>query len=353
METPKAFNIESYRSYDLNALVELASDTYKTGSILNKDYLNWQYNQNPFGKCLISVAIDELSKDLVGQYIVVPYEYVIDGDVFTGTLSLNTLTRSDFRGRGLFTKLANSTYKECEKEKLLFTVGFPNQMSFGGFVKKLKFTSLGDVPLVIYPLSPIKLLINKLFKKQIKHGGQLNLELNDFKRLDYSGDLDAYNTFWENYKNRSGVMLNRTFSYLDWRYSKLPTRKYTSLKIESNGEIVGIIVLKGENVLASKTVVIMDLMLLENIDLEKDYGVFLKNLKVGLKREGFELIAGLTNKSTFEYKILSKANFFKVPEKLLPQPIPFILRLNQNFSKDSYISDLINWKISFGDYDIF
>ena len=46
-----------------------------------------------------------------------------------------TMTRVKYRGRGLFTTLANRCYEACKEEGIEYVFGFPNENSYPGFVK--------------------------------------------------------------------------------------------------------------------------------------------------------------------------------------------------------------------------
>jgi hypothetical protein len=356
MDKKRPFRIDFYRKYSLEKLIELAATNYSSGSILNQNYLKWQYEDNPFGESLMSLAKDDESDELVGQYIVVPYHYVINGQIVKGSLSLNTLTREDFRGRGLFTKLSLNTYEKCAENGVFFTTGFPNQMSYPGFVKKLDFKYMGDVPLLIKPLRPLNILRNRIFKEQVKHGGELNIDtttLSGFQELDFEMDKSIYNDFIHDYIQGKGVMLHKTFDYLKWRYADLPTRNYKALKLVVKNKIIAILIVKGERVLASKSIVIMDFMVLIGAEHKKVVKQSLKKVARNVKKQKFDSIAVLSNKNNYEYEVLKGTGFFKVPQKILPQPIPYIVRLNKSFDLEKEIFEMANWKIGFGDYDIF
>lgn len=49
--------------------------------------------------------------------------------------SADTMTDPDYRGEGLFTKLARMTYLEAQKQGIQLIFGFPNENSYPGFIK--------------------------------------------------------------------------------------------------------------------------------------------------------------------------------------------------------------------------
>ena len=349
---------ELYNFEKLNELVALASTNYTSGDIININYLNWQYNYNPFGKPFMIVARENEKNEMVGQYLVIPLQYLINGKIFNGTLSLNTLTREDYRGKGLFIKMALKTYEECANKEHYFTVGYPNQQSYPGFVKKLNFIHEGDVPLLIKPFKPFKILINRLFKKGEKHGGNLpvifeptkinNIQIN---YLSIKNDKDKYEHFWCTYSKNQTVILNKSWEFIKWRYSEIPTRKYYIIKATVNEEIKALVIVRAEHTLGSKTGLIMDFLCLPE---EKNIGsLLIKYLNKALQQNNIELAACITMNNTLENGLLKSKGFFTVPKRILPQPIPYIVRINKKFDGSEHLLKFDNWQIGFGDYDIF
>ncbi|KLN62638.1 hypothetical protein WH96_01320 [Kiloniella spongiae] len=101
-------------------------------------YLLWLYHKNPEGKV---VGFDAWDKDtLAAHYSTIPIRWSFAGTERKGLLSLNTATHPDYRGKGLFTKLADETYKTATELGYEFVIGVANNNSTSGFIKKLDFT---------------------------------------------------------------------------------------------------------------------------------------------------------------------------------------------------------------------
>jgi len=337
----------------INDLVDLAKTYYDSGEIISNDYLNWQYCQNPSGFPIYSLAFCE--EKLIGQYFVIPINYLINGQKIKGTLSLNTLTHPDFQGKGIFTKLADSTYDLCEKENIKFTLGFPNPLSYGGFVKKLNFNHIGNASLLIQPLKPFSILQNFLTKKTEKHGGDIPFSWENFMvnnkntRLLEKKDEILYNEFWHSLKFKKAT-IDKDFSYIKWRYLDIPKRKYYPIIVENNHKITAFCTVRVEIVMNIKTAVIMDSFLLP--EHSKDMNILIKLLLKTLKKQGISMVTCLNPNEEIIKTIFKNKFFIKIPERFLPQPIPIILREHQvNVGID--LKQVNNWSFSFGDYDIF
>lgn len=101
------------------------------------DYLEWLYLANPDGR---AVGFDAREGDtLAAHYVCVPARARIDGQPVLLLLSLNTATRPQFQGKGLFTKLAQLTYEAGAAAGFAGVYGVANANSTPGFVRKLGF----------------------------------------------------------------------------------------------------------------------------------------------------------------------------------------------------------------------
>ena len=117
----------------------LLSSVFAGVSKFSTAFLEWQYLHNPAGTV---VGFDALAPDgaLAAHYVTIPVQYQRGGQPERGLLSLNTATHPAHQGKGLFTKLAASTYQAAADAGFGFVIGVANQNSTPGFLKKLGFT---------------------------------------------------------------------------------------------------------------------------------------------------------------------------------------------------------------------
>jgi len=338
---------------NLDELITLSKAYYSSGDIIDKRYLNWQYLNNPAGTPFLFTSKEESTGSLTGQYLVLPMDYQVMGEIVLGSLSLNTLTHPDHQGKGLFTKMASATYIDCAKNNNYFTIGFPNPLSYPGFVRKLDFAHLGDIPLLIKPLRPFKILLSYFKKEKQKHGGEIAfkhfMHNSNIKEFDFNDneDQNKYTHFWNKIKVNYPIPTNKDLKFLKWRYNDHPTKKYKVFYSHKNEEITGIIIMRAEHVWGFNVGILIDLMQLDLTDKK-----LLKFASKTFKQMNLDFIAAL-HSDLGEYETLKNNNFFKIPQKLLPQKIHFIVRKNKEFENKNIIEILENWKLTFGDYDIF
>lgn len=117
--------------------------TFPHASHFTKQYLDWQYNQNPAGRAIGFNAYH--SGNLAAHYVTIPIEGRLGGVTRRGVLSLNTATHPEHQGRKLFTVLAERTYDAAASAGYAFVVGVANANSTPGLTRKLGFQLVGPL----------------------------------------------------------------------------------------------------------------------------------------------------------------------------------------------------------------
>lgn len=352
MKNKKEYYIEDTYTGTTEELASLFLTGYSEEyDICNPAFLKWQYFDNPNGNAVIVSTRDKITNELGGVYIVNPIDLMIDGQRVKAALSLNTFIREDFRGLGLFTKTAQKCYEQTLKRGIDVVIGFPNNNSYHGFVKKLSFADIGQVNYLIKPLNLIGTLQNRLFKnnkipkinipeKQLTEG---------FAVIKYHEQLDAKITSFFNIVNDTHQFTTaRDLSYLKWRYINHPSNDYHIHFIEKNGTIYAMIIVALDPKNSPPSANLADFCALNNH--EQAASTLLGYTSKILKKSGIFFIKGFAQPLTTEYQILKKQRFFK-KEKLSRKAVfsPFIYR---NLSQNQYDVSLDNWHIVMGDCDV-
>jgi hypothetical protein len=91
------------------------------------------------------IAIHRQHHFAVAYYGVFPVEVVIDGKIIQAAQSGDTMTHSQFRGKGLFVKLAKLTYQQCKEQHIDILFGQPNKYSYHGLVNTLGWRHLENL----------------------------------------------------------------------------------------------------------------------------------------------------------------------------------------------------------------
>ncbi len=339
-------NLKKHDLNDLHKLALLAQSTYHAGEIIDEKYLDWEYTSNPVGDAILFVA--ENDNQIVSQYVVIPQKYVSGNEIVNGSLSVNTITHPDHRGKGLFTKLAELNYAECKKNAIDFTIGFPNKNSVKGFTGKLKFKMLGNMPLLFSIIRPLKAIRGFIFDKK-NHGKDLDVEIrlkhDSISKFDPDNDLNKYTAFLSEIEKRNLLTTKRSSEFIRWRYLNIPLRKYHLYKVEENGEIVSVIILRAKNIKGVKCGIVIDLMTLNvNDGIDEIINEF--------RKCKLDLLISTVPEDSIESLCLKKSGFSKAPEFLMLKKLHVIVRMHSAGLSDS-VADFKKWFLTFGDYDIF
>jgi hypothetical protein len=114
--------------------------------------LEWQYLKNPCGAARYINAYDQ-SGTLIGHYALLPAPPLADPPVSVAStyLSLNVAADPTARVPGLMVATTRALFRQIEAEGPALLLGVTNEKSFQGFVRMLKFESLGRLLLTVHP----------------------------------------------------------------------------------------------------------------------------------------------------------------------------------------------------------
>ena len=348
---------------DLEKIIPLIREEYPNGEMSDFRYLSWEYFANPQGPPELVCARSE-KDEVVGQYLVIPIRYQIDGKSVDGSLSLNTLTRADYRGQGLFTKMAKQTYAQCKKRGLALTVGFPNMSSFPGFVKKLEFVHIGNAVLLVRPLQITSLVIGAL-KRHKYPKYQSYREPNSLGHIESfrtrgieisTFDLEKDANIYKSYLASRGLLYqqtDRSLQYLKWRYQDIPTRSYSLLKATRNGRFLAMAVIRLRKVYGMEAGFYIDFNCLPDDESLMAARALDSYCRLIFKAHGAVFVGVLMAPNCAEFRVLRKQGFFQAPKRFLPHSAPVIVRWNGDGSMPNSLKSIYNWFLTFGDYDAF
>lgn len=342
------WNIVNYEDEKRDEMIEMTIEHYGLeNDISNETFVEHQYFKNPEGNAYIKIAYDFEKERMAGQYMVIPRYFKVNGESVKSVLSLNTLTRGEYRGQGIFTKLADSVYEEAGNEGGKFCYGMPNQNSFPGFVKKLQFVHLGDIPLYLNILNPLTIFMNKLRIYRNKDNNQFSDRIED-RIIEINQDnVELLSSFFYEVRNKYTVMGIRDCKYFLWRYINIPRRKYKIFAYFDDDEVYAYAVTRITEVANMNCGMIVDFIYLRGK--EKEAICLVKTILKYFKKSKVGLAGCLMLNHTDEANILRKGGFFICPKYLLPQPFPLIVRMFDRANEE--VLDLNNWFFTMGDYD--
>lgn len=122
---------------EIAQIAKLFSTVWPKAHHLDERYICWLYLENPVGPV---IGINAWYRDhLAGHYAVIPIQANLKGEQIPAAVSLNTAVHPQHQRRGLFTKLAESTYELARSQGINHIVGVANANSTPGFLKRLRF----------------------------------------------------------------------------------------------------------------------------------------------------------------------------------------------------------------------
>lgn len=347
----------NYSEEKLQEMVNMTIDNYgESESISHIEFVIHEYFKNPSGNAIVKLAYDEDNKVLAGQYVINPHKFYCFGQEENAALSLNTLTKKEYRGQGVFTGLANDAFQQAKEENFSFCYGAPNPNSHPGFIKKLGFSDLCTMPLFVRPLKVSQMVKEKTNTFLSVLCYPLNLfslvrkvRDNNIVEIDEQ-NVQMMDDFWNSVSNKYRVIGIRDAKYIKYRYLNVPTRDYHPYVYLVEGKPVAFVASRIRKVANMTTGMIADFIFVDGY--EKQAIKLIKYITKKNKELGAGLSGCIMLSHSREVKILKKAHFVKCPNKLLPQPTPLIIRIFDEKLIEKGIMDIKNWFFTTGDYDV-
>lgn len=334
---------------DFTPVIELMKSTYPGHEISDERYLFWEYVRNPDGRVIMNIASN--GRQTIAHYAIIPRKFIFHKQQLDGSVSVNTITHPDFRGKNLFSKLASETFRQCHDRRILFTIGFPNPVSLPVIKKKNIFDVTGALTVMFRPLNPVKTLSRYFSGKKDKSGDEIPLSIiisnKDVSLFDITSASESYNKLLLAFNGKGHITTHRNVEFFKWRYIDIPRRTYFSLK-HSAGEINAVIVFRAKYIYGIRCLVIVDIIGIKQDAIDQ----LLQEVNMIAKRNNMDLILTAICQHTEEYHTLKSAGYFSLPQFLLPQKLAFIVKRHHNDCPEEVLY-FESWFLTFGDYDIF
>lgn len=142
-ERPGDFQVDETQSDQIRETATFLRQSFPHTQQMTDDYLRWFYLDNPDGRTLSANCIR--NSKLVGHIALTPLVANVYGNAERGVLVTSVATDPDLGRRGLFTDLLTVGLDAAAERGFKFAIAVPNSQSFGAFVKRTGFTSLGPL----------------------------------------------------------------------------------------------------------------------------------------------------------------------------------------------------------------
>lgn len=210
-------------------------------------HVQWKFARGPSGPGIGMVAVD--AGRIVGQYVLLSTALRLGRDVVAGAQSLDTMVHPDYRGQGMFVKLAEACYALAAERGIEMLYGFPNENSYPGFMSRLGWSHVADVPrwvrhidLSRHPrvpriVRPLARLAGRVMRAGDPQKGGITVKPG---RPD-AASLEQLLTQWRSRTDLCRV--ERSAAWYDWRFSPDSGERYTWLTAWRAAEARGSLVL--------------------------------------------------------------------------------------------------------------
>ena len=327
----------------------------KNGTERDMRNLQWLHHQNLLKQNSIYYAMQ--GDEIAGIYTALPVAFKINDAVFPALQSIDTLTDIGHRGKGLFIKLANRLYEEAPANNYVLIYGFPNDNSAPGFFKKLQWTSFGEAPFLLKPLNPFYFLKKLLNRKKHTDFSSTNHIFDAPATKQLGGDevirvissfQRDYDKLWQLAAQHIKVCVNRSSSYMNWRYVDKPGEHYYRYGVYTKNVLTGIIVFSIKHKHDGRVGYIMELIF---DPADNSTGKQLLKFATQLfRKEHTDVVLAWSLPGSFNYSAYRKSGYYVLPEKLRPQQL-FVGARVFDAGKASLVADIKNWYLSYSDSD--
>jgi GNAT superfamily N-acetyltransferase len=231
-------------------LLDLGGPSYPdrfTGTTVS-EFCRWKYRGNPSGNALVGVAV--ASGRIVSIVTGTPKNVQVGPAIYLAFELGDFITDPEYRKQGMFSKLIELVCAEARQRGASFVYVRPNENSFPILAAQLSFAEVHNIAerryflpsLVIHrkfgiPPGLVRALgADWIMRKLVLPSSSSSVTVTPVDRFGH--ELDE---LWERIHLGYAFSLERTSSYLNWRYSDSPT-KYLLWVADRNGQVAGYLV---------------------------------------------------------------------------------------------------------------
>jgi len=182
---------------------ELLAAELPAARYIDARYLQWLYDDNPYGPAIQRSVDDDGVR--IGHYALIPQRFRGRDGIVPAAFSLHAVVRSGGQRRGLFTDMGLEIYEEAGAAGWQLTTGVCNEKSIGAVVKYMGWKWPGPLPVRL--VAPYAMASSEARRVQSRTVDAAYLASTEFEQL--VDGLDGFPvTQWTN---------SYTAEYLRWR----------------------------------------------------------------------------------------------------------------------------------------
>ena len=317
---------------------------------------NWKFKS---GKILIAVNDKD---EVISLRPTIPIRLKFRDKTIKSGMNVDVMTHPDYRRMGLFSTLVNESFKMLKELGVPIIYTFPNNFSFPGYKKRIKWRYVNSLPLLVKILNP-----RSFVKKYIKNShlqkcfypiadiftrlifiSKTKLENRNLS-IDQIGFFNKdFDLLWQKLSSQFEIAVIRDSKYLNWRYIERPGYDYKAFSAIEDGILNGYIVLREDTMSGLKLGLVVDILA---SDSNTACSLLLHAYEV-FKNSDMDIMGCLMFDTSIYFDILKKAGFLKLPKKYSPKEFFFVVKADDDIISSDIAYSSKNWFLTFGDIDI-
>jgi len=328
-------------------------------AIYDQTYWNWQYRDLPTGISHVYAAWDH--DRIIGYYHVPVYRFSVDGrSRLIGNIQ-DVAVNPDYRGMGLFRKLAEFANADLDRSEVDLIYTFPNERSIHTFLKYNGFNKICAVPAFVRPVNtrhllakrmkllgleqPIGRLADRMVQIAVRRPKIGNAEVEIIRTM-----TEEVEQVFRSYAASFPLHLVRDREWLDWRYHRSVRGRHLTIGLREAGRLTAVAVLKEDEMLGNPALLLMDHAHLDGKENSLLHLLDRTASEPELTGSRFDLlfVAG----SAPVLSSLRQIGFLPVPERFNPRVLNLLARSTGSISADR-LHRPDQWLLTLGDWDVF
>lgn len=220
------------------------------GHTMSAEHWDWKYLQNTLISSDPEVIVAIENGKIIGARPFLIAEMWLGNKKVKTAQHCDTMVHPDYQGRGIFNQMGKFAIQYLKDNGYALSYGFPNPMSRPGFLKQ-GYRIVAETENMFRVANPQKLLLCKLGNKMLAGGLGffydilLNTKTKKPARLSDSFQVEVSNQFANDLKgvddlrDKSGINLVRSESFLRWRFDRHPNNSYRYVMAKRDGKLWG------------------------------------------------------------------------------------------------------------------
>lgn len=309
----------------------------------------WRHFSFPEAPTTIFLAVD--AGQIVGMRPMALFDYYYFGERLRGALFSAVMVHPHYRRQGIFTSLVRACVEEAWRQGAAFATTMPNASSRPGFIE-LGWESPGERRLLVRPFfgrgpapsSPGDHRPGLSVERVLDQRDSATLMIEAVERFGSDADLlikrvgDAY----------QGLILDRTSTWLNWRYETSEWASYTRFEVrDAEGVLRGLTVTAHERRYALHVGYLVDLLAED----EMPRRALIRTSLEDLRRRGCSIAATVVS-APASIRELRREGFVPIPYRLSPKRFyTFYTPSPDSRRKLERLRTLDHWYQTLGDWD--